>query len=70
MAMIRRNPFEATSNAAAVHRKAIAPLRQCFTRRIRSWAAECPLSIRFVVPRQRRSLLGRPRRLIVKEVGT
>ena len=34
--MIRRNPFEAAPNAAAVQRSAIDPLCQFFTRRIRS----------------------------------
>src|SRR4051812_49193881 len=63
--MIRRNPFDAASNAAAVQRSAIDPLCQFFTRRIRSRAAECPLSMMFVVPRQRRSALGRPNLLIV-----
>ena len=58
--MIWRNPFEAASNAAAVQRSAIDPLCQFFTRRIRSRAAEWPLSMRFVVPRQRRSTLGSP----------
>ena len=63
--MIRRDLFEAASKAAAVHRSAIAPFCQFFTRRIRSRAAECPLSINFAAPRQRRNLLGGPRRLIV-----
>src|SRR5215472_4904952 len=63
--MIRRKPFETASNATAAQRNAIEPLCQCFTRRTRSRKAEWPLSIRFVVPRHRRSSLGKPRRLIV-----
>jgi hypothetical protein len=50
---------------AAVHRTATTPVCQLFTRRIRSRAAECSLSMMFVVPRQRRSRLGSPNRLIV-----
>ena len=37
--MIRRKPEDAASNAAAAHRRAIAPLCQCFTRRVRSRSA-------------------------------
>jgi hypothetical protein len=51
--------------AAAVHRTATTPVCQFFTRLIRSRAAECPLSMMFVVSRQRRSRLGSPDRLIV-----
>jgi hypothetical protein len=51
--MIRRNPFDAAASAAAVHRSAIEPLCQFFTRRSRSRAAEWPLSMMFVVPSQR-----------------
>jgi len=51
--MIRRNP----SDAAAGRRNAFDPPCQCFTRRIRSRAAETPLSMLSVVVRRRHSNL-------------
>src|SRR4051794_40918354 len=52
--MMRRKPFEAASNAAAVQRSAIEPLGQFLNRRILSRVADWPSSMMFVVPRQRR----------------
>ena len=63
--MMRRKFCEAASKAAAVHLRAIEPLCQFLTRCVRSRTHEWLLSIRFVVPRQRRSFAVRPRRLIV-----
>ena len=60
--MTRRKFFEAASSDATAHRKAMVPLCQRFTRRVRSRSAEWLLSIRFVDPRQRLRDEGRPRR--------
>jgi hypothetical protein len=51
------SPFETVSKATVAQRIAIEPLCECFTRRTRSREAEWPLSIKFVVPRHRRSSL-------------
>gem|GEM_PF-1231637 len=61
----RRNPFDDASNDTASHRTAISPLYQCFTRAIRWRAAECELSMMFVVPRHRFSIGGRSNSSIV-----
>jgi hypothetical protein len=63
--MMRRKFFEAASSDTAAQRRAIMPLCQCLTRHVRSRSAEWLLSMRFVVPRQRRNEDGKPKRLIV-----
>jgi hypothetical protein len=60
-----RNPVDEPLNATAIVRTAISPLCQLFTRAIRWQAAECELSMMFVVPRQRFSDAGRSRESIV-----
>src|SRR5438876_8599617 len=56
--IVRLKPASTARKAQAAQRSTIAPSRQLLTRRLLARMVEWPESIRFVVPRQRLSLLG------------